>query len=47
MIKEVERGRFAAEVSLLQFREVKVHPSGLSSSRNHALGTSMGERLMA
>ena len=39
----VERSRFATELSVLQFREVKVHPSGPSSSRNHALGTSMGD----
>ena len=39
----VERSRFATELSVLQFREVKVHPSGPSSSRNHALGTLMGD----
>src|SRR6516225_4180154 len=39
----VERSRFATELSVLQFREVKVHPSGPSSSRNHAPGTLMGD----
>ena len=43
VIRAVERSRFAAELSVLQFGEVKVHPSGPSSSRNHALGTLMGD----
>ena len=32
--RAVERSRFAAEPSVLQFREVKVHSTGPSSSRN-------------